>query len=94
MITQEDNLCQQTVEVDYLTPPGFALPTVTDNTGSTEDSGLLFNLDSVNNAEGLLIPVRDDITFVYSAEDFAGNTATCTIEVTVKGKKNFGLSLF
>lgn len=89
VISQVANLCTTggnvSKTVDRLTPPNFALPTVTDNSGATQNGGINLQLDSLTDLQGLQIAIKTRTTFTYRASDFQGNTATCNIIVDVKG---------
>ena len=79
------NDCGATIEIERLQPHNIQRPTVTDNTGATEDSGILLTLNDENGELAQLIAIAEPKTLTYTATDFEGNEDTCNIQVNLKG---------
>ena len=62
------------------------MPTVTDNTGATETSGITLTWDDGSGVLAQDIAVAEATTLSYTATDFAGNSANCEIDVEIEGK--------
>ncbi len=62
-------------QYEILTLP---VPTVTDNSGPVPILSVNFNLGS---------PVTQNTIVIWTAEDYEGNIATCSIPVTIRGNK-------
>lgn len=69
------------VVVTQYDPIYTVTPTVTDN------SGLVASLTS--DTADLLSPIAGNLIIVWTASDSSGNTATCVMNVTVRGKVYF-----
>ena len=86
VINQAENLCGTTNQIAPLTAPGFTIPTATDNTGATDVSGLVFDLNADNSDSSIALAASKN--FTYTVTDFEGLQDTCVISYEVIGQSN------
>ena len=77
-----DGCLDDQLVIEKLDSPGYDVPTASDNSGAFFSLTVTVDPDNFSPNQQL----RDDIIVTYTATDLSGNTASCVLDIHIKGE--------
>ena len=76
---------QNELVVDRLDPPNYTIPNVTDNSNGAPGKAIrTFTIQPAYFSP--VMPLTGSVNVTYTAEDYEGNTNSCTIRIRLRGE--------